>query len=227
VSIVREQRNVPVGDADALIEDVARELRRTVDPAAALTPRVMAEIATVRARRGGGALWEWVVRPRVVRLSPAAAAAIVVVIAAASAVSVRALGRVRTAGAGHGTLAATPSGVAADEQGTVVTGATVEIARAAGPVRGRTVVFVLAAPHAARVSLAGDFNGWDPSRTRLQRVAAGVWSVGVTLPEGRYGYAFVVDGSRWVADPTAPRSLTDDFGRPTSVLTVSGGEARS
>jgi len=45
----------------------------------------------------------------------------------------------------------------------------------------------------------------------------------VPLAPGRYGYAFVLDGRRFVADPAAPRALGDDFGAPTSVVTVGGG----
>ena len=40
------------------------------------------------------------------------------------------------------------------------------------------------------------------------------------LPPGRYAYAFLVDGQRWIADPAAPPAVGDDFGRPSSVVTV-------
>jgi hypothetical protein len=42
----------------------------------------------------------------------------------------------------------------------------------------------------------------------------------IPLRPGRYRYTFVVDGTRWSRDPAAPRALEDDFGTPTSVITV-------
>ncbi len=47
------------------------------------------------------------------------------------------------------------------------------------------------------------------------------------LAPGRYQYAFVVDGRRFVADPAAPRAVDDDFGQPSSVVTVGGGARRA
>jgi hypothetical protein len=83
------------------------------------------------------------------------------------------------------------------------------------------VSFVLYAPGASSVALVGDFNGWDTTATRLQATgSAGAWVVTVPLAPGRYRYAFLIDGSRWLADPGAPRAPDDDFGTPNSVLTV-------
>jgi 1,4-alpha-glucan branching enzyme len=83
-----------------------------------------------------------------------------------------------------------------------------------------TVRFVLAAPDAHQVSVAGTFNQWDPHATPLVRSAGnGVWSATITLPAGQHQYAFVVDGERWVPDPTAP-AVDDGFGRRNSVLTL-------
>lgn len=92
-------------------------------------------------------------------------------------------------------------------------------------VPGTTVRFVLVAPSAKRVYLLGDFNHWDSGATPLTRTAGGgnTWATTVHLDAGRHVYAFVVDGTRWVTDPTAPRSLDDDFGLPSAVLTVVGG----
>lgn len=84
------------------------------------------------------------------------------------------------------------------------------------------VQFVLVAPEAARVSLAGDFNDWDREATPLRRAPGdGVWSVVVPLRSGRYRYVFVVDGTRWVPDVAAPRGPEDEFG-PSSVVLVGG-----
>jgi 1,4-alpha-glucan branching enzyme len=83
------------------------------------------------------------------------------------------------------------------------------------------VSFVIYAPGAQSVALVGDFNGWDVAATPLFPTgSSGAWVVSVPLPPGRYRYAFLIDGARWLADPGAPRAPDDDFGTPNSVLTV-------
>jgi len=93
-------------------------------------------------------------------------------------------------------------------------------ARLTAPTPLVTVRFVLVAPDAKAVSLAGTFNQWDARATPLVRAGAnGVWTVSLTLPAGQHQYAFVVDGQRWVPDPGAP-AVDDGFGRRNSVLTL-------
>jgi hypothetical protein len=92
--------------------------------------------------------------------------------------------------------------------------------RPARPEAARPVPFVITAPNAARVSLVGDFNDWNPSATPLHRAAGNVWWVVVTLAPGRYHYSFVVDGTHWVTDPVAPRAADDDYGQQNSVVTI-------
>lgn len=83
------------------------------------------------------------------------------------------------------------------------------------------VPFVVYAPDARSVALVGDFNDWDTAATPLRPTGSeGAWVVTVPLLPGRYRYAFVIDGTRWLADPGAPRAPDDDFGTPNSVLTV-------
>lgn len=82
------------------------------------------------------------------------------------------------------------------------------------------VAFFLEAPQAAQVSVVGDFNNWDPAATPLTKGQAGRWETVVPLLPGRYQFTFVVDGTRWVRDPSLPQALGDDFGQPTSVITV-------
>lgn len=95
--------------------------------------------------------------------------------------------------------------------------------RAALTAESRPVVHVrVAAPHAQRLALVGDFNSWDMRTTPMTRDAAtGVWVASIALAQGRYLYAFVADGERWFADPNAPLASTDDFARQNSVLVVS------
>jgi hypothetical protein len=93
----------------------------------------------------------------------------------------------------------------------------------ASPAGGATPVMVrlvVLQPEARTVHAVGDFNGWDPMRTSLQQVSSGVWSVTLPLTPGRYEYMFVVDGQRWVGDPSAVEQADDGFGSRNAVLEV-------
>ncbi len=82
------------------------------------------------------------------------------------------------------------------------------------------VRFELLAPNARAVALAGSFNGWGNQAIALSRGRTGVWSVTVPLPVGEHHYDFVVDGTRWVADPSAQSQEDDGFGGTNSVIVV-------
>jgi len=85
------------------------------------------------------------------------------------------------------------------------------------------VQFVLVAPTARSVAVVGDFNDWGLNDSALVATNhEGVWSVTAPVPTGVHRYAYVVNGKDWVADPSAPRSASDDFGMPSSVLVVEG-----
>lgn len=81
------------------------------------------------------------------------------------------------------------------------------------------VRFVYVAPGAAKVSVVGDFNAWNPGAMPLKRLGDGTWIVDVPLTPGRYAYAFVVDGKIEV-DPAAPKA-EGEFGQ-NSVVMVRG-----
>jgi 1,4-alpha-glucan branching enzyme len=70
------------------------------------------------------------------------------------------------------------------------------------------------------VELVGDFNEWTRGSTALRLSGApGVWAVSVPLSPGKHEYAFIVNGTRWVADPLAVKT-SDDFGTESSVIRV-------
>ncbi len=101
----------------------------------------------------------------------------------------------------------------------------------AGPTAGDGgVIFVLQAPEAQAVFLAGDFNGWNASDLPLSNGGNGDWSVTVALAPGAYEYKFVVDGD-WREDPGNDQKKSDPFGGANSLVTVnadgslSGGTA--
>jgi len=203
---------------DELIDRVARELREPVSLPPGFDARVMAAVRAIgphvpdeiRDRTMRIRVGSWLTRPRTLRVRPITAIAVG---AAAAAVFVGAV--IIGARSGRQTpLNAVPVTIAAQPATTV------------SPAAGSLVRFILVAPKARRVALLGDFNHWDPNATPLSPAAsssAGVWVAAVRLPPGRHAYGFVVDGSRWVADPAAPRSLDDDYGTPTSTITVASG----
>ncbi len=82
------------------------------------------------------------------------------------------------------------------------------------------VRLVLLQPGAQSVFVAGDFNGWDPAQTKLERSDGGVWTATIPLKPGRYQYMFVIDGKQWIADPLASEEATDGFGAQNAVLDV-------
>jgi len=87
----------------------------------------------------------------------------------------------------------------------------------------RDVDIVFAAPQAVSVTIAGDFNGWNPQRTRLVRSNhEGLWRARLKLAPGVYQYSFVLDGTTWVGDPLARKMLADGFGGQNSVIIVDG-----
>jgi serine protease AprX len=74
---------------------------------------------------------------------------------------------------------------------------------------------------AERVSLAGDFNNWDPTRTLFVKEASGIWRAEIEpLPPGRYRYKFVMNGERWMEDPSNGLQEPDNYGGLNSVLNV-------
>jgi hypothetical protein len=101
-------------------------------------------------------------------------------------------------------------------------------ASGAAPAASQVVHFALVAPRASRVAVVGDFNGWDPVATPMRKLRSGAtWTAAIAVPEGRYAYAFVVDGRTWMPDPTAPLAPGDGFGHESSVLVVPASRSAS
>src|SRR5687767_917498 len=149
------------------------------------------EDARSTARSG---IWHWMTHPRTIRVSPLAGLAL-----AAGLAGVVALG-------------------ARDEAPQRAVVAAAPVAEAAFvPAAERMTRFVFVNRSASSVAIVGDFNDWDEAKSLLRRVGReqeGVWEITIPLAPGRYHYTFVVDGTTWVADSLAPRTLEDDFGRP-------------
>ena len=156
-----------------------------------------AVMAAVRARPAvvAPAGWRWFVAPQSVRIRP-----VLVPLLAAAALALWFL----------------PRGVVQD----AAPASEVVAAMAPAPHDTVFVRFDLSAPDAREVAVAGSFNGWRPESMQMVRSAGGVWSVTVPLAIGEHRYQFVVDGQRWVPDPTAQALVDDGFGGRNSVIVV-------
>jgi hypothetical protein len=188
-------RDEPFGEA-------ADALRAPVRLDASFDERVMASVRDIarerqRSRRG---VWNRMSQPRTITVRPsrlAFAAACVILAAVLAGYGAHAFSQFAAAGAPRATASAAAGGA-------------------------ERVQFVLVAPDAKSVAIAGDFNGWDAHHAGYQAVhrGGGVWSVTARVPVGHHRYSFVVDDSVWVADPAAPRVVDDDFGTTNSAIVV-------
>ena len=83
------------------------------------------------------------------------------------------------------------------------------------------LIFVFHDDEARTVSLAGEFNGWNSASTLFTKDTNGLWICPLTAPgPGRYEYKFVVDGRRWIEDPSNGMKVSDGYGGLNSVLVI-------
>ena len=171
---------------------------RTAAPRGSAPPwleqRVMAEIEALPARSAWRRALGWLVRPAPVPVSPLAAG-----LAAAALAGLLLL----------------PGRSPAPED---VAGSPRAAADPAEPVV--YVQFVLEAPAATSVAVAGDFSEWQPSFALTDADGDGVWTGRVPVRPGVHGYMFLVDDTRWLTDPNAQRYQDDGFGNRNAVLAV-------
>ncbi len=187
-------------ESDEVIERVATTLRREpVVLSPAFDARVMHHVREASREIGSPGVWRWMTRSRTIRVSPLAGLALAAGLAGVVALAARQDHEGVPAGPAvptvAGEVAITPS--------------------------QQMMQFIFVNDSASKVAIVGDFNDWDEGVSPLRRVSdKGVWTITLPLAPGRYHYTFVVDGTTWVPDPDAPRTLEDDFGRPNSVITV-------
>jgi hypothetical protein len=186
----------------AFAERVAGPLRRAERLDASFDVRLLESVRREArsARTVASSRSSWWRKELVVRVSPVAAMALAAGISMFVALSALAIGsRVWSRSTGS-----PPARVAASTRTDTV----------------NVVRFVFADPSAKSVELVGDFNEWTKGATNLKPSGApGVWTVSVPLHSGRHEYAFIVNGTRWIADPLATKS-SDDFGTESSVIHV-------
>ena len=81
------------------------------------------------------------------------------------------------------------------------------------------IPFAFPAPAAREVTLAGDFNNWDPKASPMRKGPDGVWHLNVQLEPGRHEYRFVADGA-WQDDPYAQQRTANNVGGENCVKSV-------
>ena len=185
----------PAGGGGEMAEDRAWERLAAVlrDDAPGPAPEWLEARVMEEVRTGpsaGGGVLDWLLRPREIRASPLAAG-----LAAAALVVLAVLPWLRDGGAG-------PSVPGPDPEAVV------------------WVQFVVEAPDAHSVAVAGDFTRWSPDGTLEDPDGDGVWTGRLPLRPGVHEYMFVVDGERWITDPRADRWVDDGFGNRNAVIAV-------
>lgn len=90
--------------------------------------------------------------------------------------------------------------------------------RADGRWRLRFTLAPQAAAGAASARVAGSFTGWQGQWIPMTRTADGGFEATVDVPPGVQLYKFVLDGTRWIADPANPARSEDGQGGHNSVL---------
>jgi len=77
-------------------------------------------------------------------------------------------------------------------------------------------------PSVEKVEVAGEFNNWKA--TAMQRGDDGAWTLTLDIPDGIYGYKFLINGEEWVFDSSAPDRKTVN-GIENSEVTIGTGVA--
>jgi 1,4-alpha-glucan branching enzyme len=82
-------------------------------------------------------------------------------------------------------------------------------------------MFVFHDDSAHSVSVAGDFNGWSQIATPLQRNGSGLWTTDIAIPRtGHFEYKYIINGQRWIEDPSNGMKAPDNHGGLNSVLVI-------
>jgi hypothetical protein len=96
----------------------------------------------------------------------------------------------------------------------------------ADPCSRHTFLWRAGSAQGDEVVVAGSFNGWAPTASagglRMTWVPEqGLYYAKSTLADAAHSYKFVVDGTRWLADPSNPQTTPDGYGGQNSVFVAS------
>jgi hypothetical protein len=80
-------------------------------------------------------------------------------------------------------------------------------------------IFRVLAPKARRVSVGGDFNGWQQENAPMKPAGDGWWQLRLKIPPGQYQYVYFVDGKA-LTPPESVLRVDDGFGGINGLLEV-------
>jgi hypothetical protein len=87
------------------------------------------------------------------------------------------------------------------------------------PVMAKTHRFVIYHPGLEKVEISGSFTDWQP--VEMERIGtSGYWEAQLKVTAGEHRFAYILDGSEQIPDPTVRAREKDDFGGQNSILTV-------
>ena len=86
---------------------------------------------------------------------------------------------------------------------------------------GHTFRFVPQGSAPAKVTVAGQFNGWNMQSHELKQGEDGAFELFVPLSPGRHPYKLVIDG-QWSLDPANNEKTSDGVGGENSIVAVEG-----
>jgi hypothetical protein len=81
------------------------------------------------------------------------------------------------------------------------------------------LIFSYTAPAGELITVAGNFNGWDPFMYELQEKTPGQYSLTLSLPPGTYHYVFFHRGQR-ILDPNNHQRIYTKDGKPASLAII-------
>jgi len=83
------------------------------------------------------------------------------------------------------------------------------------------LMFVFHDDSAQSVSVAGEFNEWSQTASPLKRNESGLWFTEIVVPRaGRFEYKFIINGQRWIEDPSNGMKAPDNYGGLNSLLVI-------
>ncbi|MCX5639350.1 MAG: alpha-amylase family glycosyl hydrolase [Planctomycetota bacterium] len=90
--------------------------------------------------------------------------------------------------------------------------------KADGTWRVTFALSITGAAGAQKASVAGDFTGWQGQAVAMTRAADGSFAAVIDVPPGTHRYKLILDGTRWITDPSNPRNVDDGNGGKNSII---------
>jgi hypothetical protein len=87
-------------------------------------------------------------------------------------------------------------------------------------VESQKLIFFYHNDSAEKVELTGEFASWT-SLHSFEKDPNGIWRAEINLPKpGRYSYKFIINGDRWIDDPSNGFKEPDQYGGFNSIVKI-------